>query len=221
MPAEKALRALGYHAHQQCLLLGMTVGERGFSRHLSRVIHRICLRQGAFDLSLLPITQKWEESRYRDPYLREALGDYGILIDTLECGVTWSQLADVHQRVRQVIKSRPQTICMGHISHMYPQGANLYFIFIAKMDSIRAYLDFQYRIIEAIQQCGAALSHHHGIGKQTAPWLAAQLGEPALALLQALKRHFDPHQIMNPGGTLGLDLTQEQCDKYWGKSLEG
>jgi len=220
-PAEKVLHALGYRSTQQCLLVGMTAGERGFSRHLNRVIRRICLRQGAFDLSLLPITQKWEESRFRDPYLREALGDYGILINTLECGVTWSQIDEVYQRVRQVVKNRPQTICMGHISHMYPQGANLYFIFIAKIDTMCDYLDLQYSIQEGIQQSGAALSHHHGIGKQTAPWLAAQLGEPAMALLRALKQHFDPNGIMNPGGTLGLDLTQEQIDKKWGKSLEG
>jgi len=25
-------------------------------------------------------------------------------------------------------------------------------------------------------------------------------------VLRALKRHFDPHNIMNPGGTLALDL---------------
>jgi alkyldihydroxyacetonephosphate synthase len=220
-PVEKALNILGYQPGRHCLLVGMTAGERGFSRHLNRVIRRVCRRQGALDLSLLPITQKWEESRFRDPYLREALGDYGILINTLECGVTWSEIDDVYQRVRQEVKNRPRTICMGHISHMYPQGANLYFIFIAKIDSIAEYLDFQYSIQEGIQQSGAALSHHHGIGKQTAPWLAAQLGEPAMALLRALKHHFDPNGIMNPGGTLGLDLTQEQIDKKWGKSLEG
>jgi alkyldihydroxyacetonephosphate synthase len=27
-----------------------------------------------------------------------------------------------------------------------------------------------------------------------------------MAVLSALKRHFDPNNIMNPGGQLGLDL---------------
>ncbi len=45
--------------------------------------------------------------------------------------------------VRAFIKSRPQTVCMTHLSHAYPQGANLYFIFIAKINPIKEYLDLQ------------------------------------------------------------------------------
>ncbi len=31
-----------------------------------------------------------------------------------------------------------------------------------------------------------------------------------MAVLRALKDHFDPHGIMNPGGLLGLDLDDDQ-----------
>jgi alkyldihydroxyacetonephosphate synthase len=54
------------------------------------------------------------------------------------------------------------------------------------------------------------MSHHHGIGKMTAPWLEAQIGENQMAIYRTLKRHFDPDNLMNPGGTLGLDLPAEQ-----------
>jgi alkyldihydroxyacetonephosphate synthase len=64
-------------------------------------------------------------------------------------------------------------------------------------------------ILDAIQKSGAAMSHHHGIGKMTAPWLEAQIGMPAMDVYRALKRYFDPHGIMNPGGKLGLDLPPE------------
>jgi len=40
----------------------------------------------------------------------------------------------------------------------------------------------------------------------TAPWLEGQIGKPQLELFHALKRHLDPDGIMNPGGTLALDL---------------
>jgi len=79
----------------------------------------------------------------------------------------------------------------------------------------------QYGILDCIQKSGAALSHHHGVGKQTAPWVEGQIGKPQMDVIRALKQHFDPHNIMNPGGTLGLDMSREQADKNWSKDLEG
>ncbi|MPM67046.1 hypothetical protein SDC9_113962 [bioreactor metagenome] len=40
-------------------------------------------------------------------------------------------------------------------------------------------------------------------------------------VIRTLKEHFDPNYIMNPGGTLGLDLSPEQKEKRWSKNLEG
>jgi alkyldihydroxyacetonephosphate synthase len=205
---------------QKCLLLGHTDGERAFSANVNRKIRKICARHGAFNLSFAQVTKSWEKGRFRDPYMREDLEDFGILIDTLECAVTWSQMEQVHRTVREYIKARPQTVCMTHLSHAYPQGGNLYFIFIAKMNTIKEYLDLQYGILEKIQQSGAALSHHHGVGKQSSPWLEGQIGKAQMDVIRALKGHFDPLNIMNPGGTLGLDMSREQTEKRWSKDLE-
>lgn len=215
-PADSLLQALGYRPMQRCLLLGTADGAAGYTASVARAVRRIARSRGALDVSLLPIVKKWEESRFRDPYLREDLMDYGVLIDTLECGVTWSQMPEVHARVRAVVKARPRTVCMTHLSHAYPQGGNLYFIFIARIDNLREYLEMQYAIIDAICKSGAAISHHHGVGKQTAPWLEEQIGAPAMAVIRALKRHFDPDNLMNPGGTLGLDMSPEQARRRWG-----
>ncbi|MCB1319466.1 MAG: hypothetical protein KDK34_04410, partial [Leptospiraceae bacterium] len=110
---------------------------------------------------------------------------------------------------REYVHSRPDTICMAHISHMYPQGANLYFIFIARMSDRKEFIEYHRGILDAIQRSGAAMSHHHGIGKLMAPWIQAQLGEREFEVFRTLKRHFDPENIMNPGGTLGLDTADE------------
>ncbi len=125
-------------------------------------------------------------------------------------------MKDVHAKVRGFVKSRPKTVCMTHLSHAYPQGGNLYFIFIGKIATIKEYLDFQYGILSAIQQSGAAISHHHGVGKQTAPWLEDQIGTACMDVIRVLKRHFDPNGIMNSGGTLGLDMSEEQRSRRWG-----
>lgn len=219
-PADGLLRLLGYRPMQRCLLIASADGGRGFTRLVERNVRRVCSGQGALNLSPFGVTRRWERDRFRDPYMREDLQDFGILTDTLECAVNWAQMDAVYRQVREHVKRRPNTICMTHLSHAYPQGANLYFIFIARMDGIREYLELQYGILEAIQKSGASMSHHHGIGKQTGPWLEGQIGTPAMGVIRALKAHFDPQNIMNPGGTLGLDLSEEQREKTWGMELD-
>jgi alkyldihydroxyacetonephosphate synthase len=89
--ADTILQKLGFQPMQKCLLLGFTDGEKGFCANLDRKIRRICRQHHAFELSLFGVTKRWEKDRFRDPYLREDLQDFGVLIDTLECGVTWSK----------------------------------------------------------------------------------------------------------------------------------
>ncbi len=209
---DKIMSVRGYKPLQRCLLLGFAEGEKVFSKHVKKEIKKICRKYGAMYTTGY-ITSSWEKGRFKDPYMREDLQDYGIIIDTLECAVNWENIEKVHSGVRKFCKSRPNTIAMTHISHFYPQGANLYFIFVAKMDSIKEYLDYQYGILDSIQKYGAAMSHHHGIGKMTAPWLEKQIGKNQLGLYKALKRYFDPNNIMNPGGTLALDLSPNKKRK--------
>jgi alkyldihydroxyacetonephosphate synthase len=202
------MSARGFKKGARCLMLGTADGEAGFSRHVARMVKRICARRRAMSTTGF-VVRAWEHGRFLDPYMREDFQDYGIMIDTLECSVNWTNLEEVHAGVREFCHSRPNTICMTHMSHFYPQGCNLYFIFMAKMDTLEEYLAYQGGILDAIQESGATMSHHHGIGKMTAPWLEGDIGGEAMALLRALKRHFDPGNIMNPGGTLALDLPDD------------
>lgn len=206
-PADSLLGLLGYRKGERCLLLGTADGEKGYARHVAKMVSRIARRHGALSTTGF-VTRAWEHGRFLDPYLREDLGDFGIMIDTLECSVNWRNLEEVHSGVRAFCHSRPRTVCMTHMSHFYPQGCNLYFIFIAKMDSLTEYEDYQRGILDAIRATGATMSHHHGIGKLFAPWLEGEIGSEAMALHRAVKRHFDPTDILNPGGTLALDLPE-------------
>lgn len=199
----------GYKPMERCILLGFTDGEKNFTRVVKKSIHKVCKKYGAMYTTGY-VTKSWEKGRFRDPYMREDLQDYGIMTDTLECSVSWDKMQEVYEGVRKYCKSRPNTIHMTHISHFYPQGANLYFIFIAKINEIDEYLNYQYGILDNIQKYGAAMSHHHGIGKMTAPWLEDQVGKNQMEVFKVLKKHFDPNNIMNPGGTLALDLPDEK-----------
>ena len=209
---ESAMNMMGYKPMQRCLFLGWTEGEKNFSKQLYKKIKKICKAHGGFFLTGKPV-DGWEHGRFADPYLRESLQDYGVIIDTMECSVTWEMMPRVHKEVRKFAKSRPHTVCMTHLSHAYPQGANLYFIFIGLFENKEEYVEYQYGIFDNIQLQGAAMSHHHGVGKMTAAWVEQAIGETDFEIFKALKNHFDPNNIMNPGGTLGLDMSEEQKRK--------
>lgn len=202
-PVESFMTLRGYKPMRRCLMLGTAEGELGYAKHVKKMIGRICRKYGAMSLTGFA-TKKWEHTRYKEPYMREDLQDYGIIIDTLESAVTWDNLHRLHQGVREFVKSRPGTICMTHASHFYPQGTNLYFIYIMKMDDTKAYLKFQKGVIDAITRNGGSPSHHHGTGRMLAPWLEPHIGRVQMEVIRTLKKHFDPKNIMNPGGVLGL-----------------
>lgn len=205
---DKAMQLRGFKPMKRCLFLGSSEGEKHFSKNVKKQVKKICRKHGGMYISGLP-TKMWEPGRYKDPYLREDLQDYGILIDTLETGVRWDNLHTVHSEVRKVIKAHPGTICMTHSSHFYSQGTNLYFIYIMKDNGVKDYIDFQESIIESICKNGGSLSHHHGVGKMIAPWMEKHLGNEQMNVLRSIKKHFDPNNIMNPGGQLGLDLNNK------------
>jgi alkyldihydroxyacetonephosphate synthase len=198
---DRSLSGLGYKAGKRCIMIAATEGDPATALYTAARAHGVAIAHGGLPLGPIPLSA-WRKRRFHDPYLRDDLMDMGVVTDTLETAVTWSALESVHRKVRAVIKERPQTVCMTHISHAYPNGANLYFIFLTPMRrgrEIDDYTDFHRRIIDAIVQNGGALSHHHGIGRLFVPWFPKHLGHTEHAMLQAIKEHLDPDGILNPG----------------------
>ena len=93
----------------------------------------------------------------------------------------------------------------GHVSHCYTQGANIYFSFVLKPAEFAAaeklYVEAWSRALRATLANGGTISHHHGIGRLRASWLAEELGS-AYPVLLALKRALDPAGLMNPGALI-------------------
>lgn len=208
-PLGKLLEKFGYKDMERCLFLGFTDGEKGFSKNVARNIKKIARRYGGMSLTGY-VCRSWEKGRFNDPYLRDTMLDFGVITDTMECSVNWSNMEQVHLDVRKVCKALPNTVVTTHMSHCYPQGANLYFIFITRMSDADEFKAYHATILDAIQKSGAAMSHHHGIGKMFGPWLEGSLGRKEYGVFKALKNYFDPDYLMNPGGTLGLDVEEEK-----------
>ncbi|MBW1641369.1 MAG: FAD-binding oxidoreductase [Deltaproteobacteria bacterium] len=194
---------------ERCLCVGTVEGETGYVRNVKKMIRKIAKSYGALYLTGFPV-KKWEKTRYKEPLMREDMMDYGIIADTVEASVTWDNLHNLHQGVRSYIKKRPRTVCMTHASHFYSNGTNLYFIFILKPESKEEYTEFYKGIVDAMIKHGGSISHHHGMGKLFGPWMETYLGKEQMGVLKALKSYFDPNNIMNPGGTLGLDTPDDE-----------
>ena len=204
--ADMALRLLGYRPLKRCLMFVAVEGDADYAKLVAAKVKAVAKKNGALSLGAGP-TKKWLEQRYSSAYLRDPLMDIGIMTDTLETAVSWENLIQVWNAARSYLKARPNTVCMVHISHVYENGANLYFTFLSPIKrgkDIEDFTRYHKGLVDTIHASGGSLSHHHGVGKMMGPWMRAELGDTAHDLLLAIKDYLDPRGIMNPGGTLGL-----------------
>jgi alkyldihydroxyacetonephosphate synthase len=148
--------------------------------------------------------ESWVAHRFAGPYLRDDMLDRGVLVETLETATTWSRLSALHRAVSDALQGAlratpPLVAC--HISHVYPTGASLYFTVLARQgaDPVAQWRAAKAAASDAIAAHGATITHHHGIGREHAPWLGAEDGELGLEVLRAVKERLDPAWVMNPG----------------------
>ncbi|OGS59972.1 MAG: hypothetical protein A3K59_11045 [Euryarchaeota archaeon RBG_19FT_COMBO_69_17] len=202
------LRLRGFSMAQGSLLL------MAFEGSPARVAHRrrraLRFARGAASLGASP-ARRWHEERFEMPYLRDSLLDHGILVDTVETAAPWSRLPAVYEAGRKALQEGLWSggdagIVLCHVSHAYPDGASLYYTFLGRAREgaeVAEWERIKGAVTKAFVDTGGALSHHHGIGSDHAPFLGRMIGEDGLVVLRALKRELDPEGIMNPGKLVG------------------
>lgn len=147
--------------------------------------------------------EAWRHGRFDAPYLRDDLMDAGVLVETLETSATWSDLDRVHTDVRAALqRSLGTCVVMCHVSHLYPQGASLYFTVLAKAVDAAQWTRAKTTATDALVAAGATLTHHHAVGADHAPWLPAEVGDLGIEVLRAVKAVLDPAGVCNPGTLL-------------------
>ena len=204
--ADRALQMLGFKTGSRCLMFVTVEGEKDYARFVIRKIKRKARAGKGMYIGTSPV-RKWLEQRYSSAYMRDPLMDLGIMTDTLETAVTWENLLKVWKAAHEYVARRSKAFMMIHISHVYENGANLYFTFLSPMEKGNEKNDFttfHRGLVETILEHGGSISHHHGVGRVLGPWMEGHLGRSSMELLRAVKKHLDPNNIMNPGGTLGL-----------------
>jgi alkyldihydroxyacetonephosphate synthase len=191
-----------------CLLLtGFEGSERLVSDTRARAAE-ILAESGADELGS-EIGEGWLGHRFDAPYLRDPLLDAGVLTETFETVTAWGGLIELYEQLKATVAEsltgvgNPLVWC--HISHVYPTGASLYFTVAAPLGErpLERWLTAKRAAGDAIAAAGASITHHHAVGTDHAPWMAAEVGEIGLEVLRAVKQRLDPDGVMNPGKLIG------------------
>jgi alkyldihydroxyacetonephosphate synthase len=151
------------------------------------------------------IAGAWMRTRYRSPYLRNALWAAGYGADTLETATDWARVPGLLVRLEAAmagaLAERDERVhVMTHLSHLYPSGSSLYLTFLFRLapdpdETLDRWRAIKRAASEAIVAEGATISHHHGVGTDHAPYLVAEKGPLGMAALEALVRTFDPEGL--------------------------
>jgi alkyldihydroxyacetonephosphate synthase len=192
-----------------CIVIAGYEGEQADVAIRAGLGARILSSSGGLRLGRRP-GEAWLRSRYHGPYLRDALLDHGVMVETLETATTWTRLRELHTAVADALRgamaARGTPALVGcHVSHVYAAGASLYFTWMgaredgAELDQWRA---AKTAAMDAIVAHGGTITHHHAVGRDHTPWMAAEVGEVGLEALRAVKERLDPAGIMNPGKLL-------------------
>ena len=201
------LKARGLVQGKRSICMSTIEGDRDFTKLVGKKIKHIAKSHGGMSIGGKG-AKTWEKERYLSFLIGETITDYNILMETVETPVRWDNIHHIHDSVMAYAHSVPGTMCISHASHFYPQGTNLYFIFGIK-GSVEDYIAYRTGLVDAMVKAGGTPSHHHGVGRLMNQWMESVLGKQEMDALRAIKKHFDPNNIMNPGGTLGLDIPNE------------
>ncbi|MGW2485797.1 FAD-binding oxidoreductase [Streptomyces sp. NPDC001606] len=156
--------------------------------------------------------ERWAHGRYSAPYLRDALLDVGAFAETLETAAFWSRVPDLYAAVRTALtdtltQAGTPPLVMCHISHVYENGASLYFTVVSAQgeDPVAHWTPAKHAANEAVLAAGGTISHHHGVGTDHRDWYVREAGPLAVEALRAVKRTLDPEGLLNPGVLLPTD----------------
>ena len=126
-----------------------------------------------------------------------------MLVETLETATFWSNADALYAGVKAALEGSlgEGTMVLCHISHVYETGCSLYFTVAQKAaeDTLSQWLAAKAAASDAITAAGATITHHHAVGTDHKPWLAAEIGDLGVSVLRAVKADLDPTGVLNPG----------------------
>jgi len=184
-----------------CALIVLDEGDDLLVDATMLIVEKECASATSLDASYV---ERWLAHR-NDVSALAPLWERGLVVDTVEVAGPWAALEALRQRVTEALGAIEGLFVVSvHQSHAYLDGACLYFTFAGQptgntTDFYRHAWDV---VIDEVIRAGGAISHHHGVGRNRARFVADALGN-AFFVLEGIKAQLDPSNILNPG-VLGL-----------------
>lgn len=197
-PQTEAVAVVGFESHLPGLPGRLSFVEEVAERLGAEVLtgdygeHWMSHRLGAVETfaSVLGSERAWGET---------------TMLDTMEISAVWSDLLEVYDTITSAIGAHAEWV-RCHFSHVFRSGLALYFTFAIEGATHAEMVETYHRTWEAaIEACvgaGGSTSHHHGMGRLKAPYLADDIGSGAANLLARIASVCDPHGVLNPGALI-------------------
>lgn len=143
-------------------------------------------------------------------YIRDFALKYGILGESFETSVCWTDLPNLCANVKNLVhkehqrrdlSSRPFITC--RVTQLYETGVCLYFYLALHTEGLvspkTTFAAIEKSIREEILRSGGSLSHHHGVGKIRQDFLKEVFSPETLSWRKNLKHAMDPENLFSPG----------------------
>ncbi len=196
-------KELPYHDYEAFLMIIMEAESESEIYDYFSTIERICKQHGAIDI-MIPGTEraKRELLGAREKFY-PALRGFAPM-EIVDVVVPRSEIARFVARVREISEEHKiPVIAYGHAGdgnvHLHPICANM-----GKEEWRRKLPHLLGDIYRAGVSFGGAISGEHGIGFGKKPYLPIQMDDAYLTILKAVKKAFDPNNILNPGKIFDL-----------------
>lgn len=213
---EDAAQHFSHFYENKCLLIFMNEGPKGivkatdegiieavekFSEGIIKRVDDSLIRNWFENLN-------WTQQRIDDEF-SDMVNHYKHDGFTTEISADWTNVVKIYNSVMKRVKEEFKhvedlTMLGGHSSHSYINGTNMYFVYNYKInckpedEMLTYHHPIQKIIVEETLKYGGSMCHHHGIGKYRNEWTKDE-HTSAYYMLEALKKVFDPNDIMNYG----------------------
>ncbi len=203
------LKARGLSSDKVMLTYGVS-GDKAQNKLALTQFNKLLKQHGSVTGKITDIMGSvWAHGRFKFPYLRGTLWDKGIMVDTFETATNWNNIDEQMQQMQEAVRTSlteegEEVMAFTHISHVYKQGASLYttYFFRAAKDhatTLKRWQKIKKAASLSLANGTATISHQHGVGRDHAPYLAAEKGKLGIQVTHDMLKSLDPEQRMNPG----------------------